>query len=124
MADENRPEKRLQPWQFQPGNGGRPKGSRNKLGEAFIAALQKDFEANGEVVIQEVRATKPDQYLKVIASLLPKQFELPESELGKFTDEQLGHLFAALNAWLAQNGASGDGEAAIGKPIGQLQTLQ
>ena len=106
------------------GMGGRPKGSRTKLGEAFITALQKDFEANGEVVIQEVRATKPGQYLKVIASLLPKQFELPESELGKFTDEQLGQLFAALNAWLAQNGTSGDGEADIGKPAGQLQTLQ
>ena len=28
---------------FQPGNPGRPKGSRNKFGEDFIAALAEDF---------------------------------------------------------------------------------
>jgi len=124
MADENRPEKRLQPWQFQPGNGGRPKGSRNKLGEAFVSALQKDFEEHGETVIQTVRADKPDQYLKVIASILPKQFELPESGLAKFTDDQLDQLVAAVNAWFAANAVPGSEEAPGREPAGPVQTLQ
>ena len=55
------------------GNGGRPKGARAKLGEAFIKALFEDFNENGVDAIQQVRDEKPDQYLKVIASLMPKE---------------------------------------------------
>jgi hypothetical protein len=92
----------------QSGNpNGRPKGSRNKLGEAFISALHDDFIANGEKVIETVRAEKPDAYLKVIASILPKQFELDGNLLTKFTDEQLGQLVAALDAWVQANGDAG-----------------
>src|SRR5262245_36762420 len=40
--------------QFKPGNPGRPKGSRNKLGEAFIQALAEDFERHGAEVIERV----------------------------------------------------------------------
>ena len=53
--------------------GGRPKGARAKLGEAFIKALFEDFNENGVDAIQQVRDEKPDQYLKVIASLMPKE---------------------------------------------------
>ena len=53
--------------------GGRKPGSRNKLGEAFIEALSADFEQHGEAVIAAVRIEKPNQYLKVIASILPKE---------------------------------------------------
>ena len=35
------------PYRFRPGNSGRPKGSRNKLGEDFIAALAEDFAKHG-----------------------------------------------------------------------------
>lgn len=58
---------------FTPGNGGRPKGARNKLGEAFVAALLADFENNGIDAIRRVCEDKPSDYLKVIAGLLPKE---------------------------------------------------
>lgn len=113
-----------QSTQFQIGNPGRPKGSRNKLGEAFISALHDDFLDNGKQVIETVRAEKPDQYLKVIASILPKQFELDGNLLSKFSDEQLGQLVAALDAWVSANGGAG-GEAPAGREqTGELQTLQ
>jgi hypothetical protein len=74
-------------FRFKPGNPGRPKGSRNKLGEAFVAALHDDFMAHGVTVIERVREEKPDQYMKVVASLLPKEFKI--ETVSELTDEQL-----------------------------------
>lgn len=63
---------------------GRPKGSRNKLQENFVAVLCADFEQHGEGVVQKVRETEPGTYMKVLAQILPKQIEV--SELGAFGD--------------------------------------
>lgn len=51
---------------------GRPKGSKHKLGEDFIAALQDDFAQHGLEAIAKVREKHPHYYLKVIAQVLPK----------------------------------------------------
>src|SRR5262249_48708145 len=68
---------------FLPGNsgyGGRPKGSRNRLAEAFIAALADDFETNGPQAIAQCREKTPHKYLSVIASLLPKEAQIEISQ--------------------------------------------
>lgn len=81
---------------FAAGNPGKPKGSRNKLGEDFIAALHDDFQENGVAAIQMVRAERPHEYLKVIAGLLPKELKVTtESDL---TDEQLDGRIRQLAA--------------------------
>lgn len=69
------------------GGPGRSKGSRNKLGEAFVQALYNDFETFGVGVIERVREEKPDQYLKVVASLLPKELKITDER--DLTDDQL-----------------------------------
>lgn len=111
---------------FQPGNPGRPKGSRNKLGEQFVRALQKDFEAHGEQVIETVRMEKPDQYLKVVASLLPKQVEIKEGAFDGVSDEQLAALVAAARSALGFAEGSGERGPDKGGPqsAGGVQTLQ
>lgn len=58
---------------------GRPKGARSKLGEAFLKELVADFEQHGADAIIEVRENKPDQYLKVIASILPREIDVGEN---------------------------------------------
>lgn len=58
---------------FQPGNSGRPKGSRNKLGEVFVKALLEDFEQHGVNAIEQVRREDASTYLRVVAGLLPKE---------------------------------------------------
>lgn len=65
---------------------GRPKGARSKLGTAFLEEMLKDFNSHGREVIQTVREEKPDQYLKVVASILPKELELSEETTDAIAD--------------------------------------
>ena len=86
---ENSGEKR--DTRFKPGQSGnplgKPKGARNKLGEAFIEALHDDFNEHGVEAIQTMRSTDPSSYVRVIAGLLPKEFKIETTS--DLTDEQL-----------------------------------
>jgi hypothetical protein len=74
----------------QPSNpAGRPKGSRNKLSEDFVAALYNDFQEHGSAAIAACRAEKPDVYVRVIANLLPKDMTIKVQQLDELTDDQL-----------------------------------
>ena len=76
--------------QGQSGNpAGRPKGSRVKISEAFIAAMSDDFAEHGSRVIERVRNEKPADYFKIIAGLLTKDVNIKVSNLDDLTDEQL-----------------------------------
>jgi hypothetical protein len=70
-------------------NGGRKPGSRNQLGEAFIADLYADWQANGVGTIVKVSEERPADYLKVIASILPKDMNLKVSPFENMTDAEL-----------------------------------
>lgn len=86
--------------QFKAGNPGRPKGARNKLGEQFIEALQADFQEFGKDAVVKVRTEKPDQYLKVIASLMPKDLNINVNQYDGMTDDELIERLRALDATL------------------------
>ena len=91
--------------QFKPGNPGRPKGSRNKLGEHFIAALCADFEAHGARVIERVREEEPGVYLRVIARVVPPSMLLQyESVVSGLSDEEVLAYLSALDEVIAARG--------------------
>lgn len=118
-ADSTAPKQRGRP--FKPGQSGnpqgRPLGSRHKLGEDLITALAKDFEKHGESVVRMVREEKPDQYLKVIASLLPKEVEIKRTTLDGLTDDELSTGLATLRALIASGvRAGGASPSSEGEP--------
>jgi hypothetical protein len=55
---------------------GRPRGSRNRHTENFLAAFCRDFELHGPDVIAKVREEQPAVYLKIASDLLPRHAEL------------------------------------------------
>jgi hypothetical protein len=89
---------------------GRMKGSRNKLAGDFLYALQREFEQHGEEAIRIVRVEKPVEFLKVIASVLPKEFEIIDSRLKEIPDEELDAFIELARRRLAAAAKSGDGE--------------
>jgi hypothetical protein len=44
----------------------------------LIEAFALDFETYGTDAIEQVRAEKPHEYLRIAASLVPKQFEIED----------------------------------------------
>jgi hypothetical protein len=55
--------------------GGRPRGSRAKLGEQFISDLHTAWLEHGPQVIAAVIRDKPHEMLKAVSRLLPQQFD-------------------------------------------------
>lgn len=111
MSDtETRPSQQrgLKPWlPGQSGNpAGRPKGARHKLGEKFLEDMLADFETHGKAVIEKVRTDDPTQYLKVVASILPKELNVTVSEYDDLSDDELAERFAAIASQLGNGGGA------------------
>lgn len=77
------------------GFGGRPKGSRNKLGEAFIADMYEAWQASGPDVLQKVILTDPAAFLRSMVAILPKELDVNVNRYDMMTDEQLRAQFVA-----------------------------
>lgn len=98
---------------FLPGNngGGRPKGARSKLGESFLEDLLQAWESQGPAVIQTVIEKRPQDFLKVVASLMPKDLNINVNQIGEMTDDQLieriRKLDATIQPFLAARGEDG-----------------
>lgn len=114
MADNERPVPEQDPTtgRFVTGNigGGRPKGARAKLGEQFLEDMQIAWEREGAAVINRVMKERPQDFLKVVASLMPKDFNLNVSNVDTMTDDELiqriRRLDAAIRPFLDVEGTS------------------
>lgn len=96
---------RNQDGTFAPGvsgnPNGRPRGARHKLSESFLEALLKDFEkaagedeSLGAKAIAVMRAEKPNEYARMIASILAKEVEASVN----------GDVSPELKRWLGWTG--------------------
>ena len=80
------------------GGPGRRPGSRNKLGEDFIAAVHDDWVQHGAAVLAKVRKSSPAAYLRVVASIIPQRLAIggdtdaPPINLSVLSDNELAFL--------------------------------
>jgi hypothetical protein len=77
-----------------PGSGRKP-GSKNHLHRDFIDALAADFAEHGAGVVAIARVEEPIQYLKVIASVIPKELML-RSAIDDMSDDETDALIATI----------------------------
>jgi hypothetical protein len=69
------------------------KGIRNRLSNALLEALAKEFEEYGDQAVRITRIEKPVEFLKIVAGLLPKEFEVTAtSQVNDLSDEELDAL--------------------------------
>ena len=107
------------PAQKSPSKSGR-KRPKKTLGDDFVEAVRADFRSHGAGVIAAVRADKPDQYLKIVLSVLPK--DLPKglhaeiNHLDALSDDEIRSrirgLEAVLRPFLAKPGSGAQGISA------------
>jgi hypothetical protein len=101
---EKQDRRKTLPQLFKPGHsgnpGGKPVGTRNKLQGDFMRELAEDFSENGRAAIVACRTEKPDVYVKVIASLMPKEFEI-KRPLEELSEDDLIAGVNALQSYLS-----------------------
>ncbi len=103
MADEceTTQEKRIVGRPFEPGNPGRPKGSKNKLVEDFLGDVLDAWKTKGKAALDEMIADKPGDFVKMVAGLVPKEATLNINDHSELTDDQLAERVRILAAQLA-----------------------
>ena len=103
--------------QFAPGwkGPGRPKGSRHKLAESFLEAYARDFEQHGPSVLERVRQEEPGTYLRVAASVLPKEMNVAvERSVKSLTDDELvEYLQERSGSGVMEQASGAEGDSAI-----------
>jgi hypothetical protein len=83
---------------------GRPKGSRSKFSENFCHDLLLEWQEGGRECMRRVREEDPSTFLRVAASLLPKEFNINDRDasfdrfINGLDDNQLEQLIAGLCA--------------------------
>jgi hypothetical protein len=111
---------------FEPGRaatGGRRKGARNRISTTFLEALAVDFEEHGAAAIKLMRMEKPAEYIKVVASVLPKEFEITENRLMEIDDDTLDIMLDYARRRLADRLDRGEAASIGGEPVSLLPAL-
>jgi hypothetical protein len=71
------------------GVGGRPRGSRVKLTEAFLSDLSDSWDVHGKAALVNCATQEPSTFVKVVCSILPKKID-STLEVNIFDNYDLG----------------------------------
>ena len=110
---------------YKPGQSGnpkgRPQGSRNKLSEQFIRDLCKAWEEYGAAALTTAAYTSPVEFIKVVASLMPRDVEVTATQIKaeQMSDDQLLDI-AAAGRQLTLEAQKDQAEVSSGPSTGHL----
>ncbi len=96
---------------------GRPRGSRNKLSEAFLQDFYEVWLEEGEQALRTAARKSPARFIAVAASLIPQHFKLEhEHKALHLTEEQVERRLLELAALIHDEAdTGGDGGADSGE---------
>jgi hypothetical protein len=78
---------------------GRPKGSRVKLEEVFVADMVEAWKLYGKEALERTAAKEPSKFAQIAASVLPKQTQTTRvHKLELMTDRELAELLDTVDA--------------------------
>jgi hypothetical protein len=70
---------------------------RLRVNEKFLEELEKDFIEFGAGAIRSMRQSEPGQYCRMVANLLPREFEIThENKLSEVPDVEIDNLIEFL----------------------------
>lgn len=96
---------------FPKGVSGNPKGrtpgSRNKINEAFLSDLAEHYEEHGKTALDQCLEKDPVGYVRIVASLLPKQVDV-KRPLEDMSDEELAETLATIRGLIGEGRSATD----------------
>jgi hypothetical protein len=89
---------------------GRPRSSREALGTRFIDALSEVFQKKGKAAINKLADTDPATFVRVCASLMPKELLISQGPLADLSSQEIAALAYAARKAVALADAAQEGE--------------
>ena len=110
MSDNYKTDPKMLAKRFKPGPDarrvGRPAGIRNKLNRAFLQDLLDEWHEHGRAALRIMRAEEPGMFVRVVASLVPREISLEHSIAADLDDTVLEQTLDYIRQQLlAQTGA-------------------
>jgi hypothetical protein len=95
---------------------------------AFVEALAEEFRQFGAEALRICRIERPTEFIKIVASVIPKEFEIVDSRLQDITDEELNAFIEyaqrQLAGGLTANIESREGPTIDGESTRLLPTIR
>lgn len=89
---------------------GRPRGSRNKIAEDFLADVHEAWQEHGKAAVKSMATEEPSKFVQVVAGLLPKELNITNTvNVEQMSDDELFEQLDTIKSLIASATASAGG---------------